>query len=584
MDTRAAVRRHQAVVVIQRIVRGHIARNRALDARIAKAREGHLPEPAPSPSRGPQPRAPPTHTMGASAGYHPWPTAWASDHLWSTLPSTDGEALALLRASRELRVLACTWNMGAKPFPKISDLPSRHASIGAAASSQADGEVKRGQSTPATRTERLLEAGWAPHGRFHLLAFCTQECERSIAASVLNTSKPRWEAALETLVGKSTHPPPKTFAEREGEPVIETELYSLVASHTLQATQMVVFAHKSIVRLISNVESEAVACGVGKMLGNKGALCVGMCVGGTSLLFVGCHLAAGSGATAMDARCSDVERIERTCSLAPPDCPKDDKATLTSRFDRVVWMGDLNFRLDTTRAFADAAIREARVPDLLARDELRRAMKSGAAFRGFGEAPIRFRPTYKVARVSAAEAVAHGHTLARADVNLDSEASEIRSLHAAHALRGAASSLPPPSAGVVDVYDPSKKRRVPSWTDRVLVRPPNNHCKVLSYRSLHQVDVSDHFPVCASIGVQLRRFAERARDLVEGGAPWARDPDGKDSRREGVPGGHVFEEHSNGAVAVTKIDAISVEVASSEYLRRLSAPMGQKQSQVCCVQ
>jgi len=396
------------------------------------------------------------------------------------LPQSDTAVLAELRRTGELRTFACTWNMGGKS-------PAAHTPGGAA---PADGD---GAGTT------LL----APRGRFHLLVYCSQECERSIAASAVNTSKARWEEALVTLLRAGADEAVPHGAAR-------ADLYRLVASHTLQATHVAVFAHRAVSPLVSDVVSEAVPCGAGgRRLGNKGAVCVGVCVGKTSLLVVGCHLAAGEGPKAVAARVSDAEHIESAATLAPADWagPAPGRSRLSERYDRTVWLGDLNFRCDATRAFADACLRERRHQDLLARDELRAAMADGVVMRGFGEAPLRFRPTYKLARKPLSAAVHSGMSLA-VPVS-EEEAREAASLGP----RGA-------GAALVDVYDPSRKRRVPSWTDRVLVRPADGRMRVVSYGSAARERLSDHRPVTACVAVRLRRSEEAAGDAA-GVLPWS---------------------------------------------------------------
>lgn len=373
-----------------------------------------------------------------------------------------------------------------------------------------------------------------------MLVFSTQECERAIWASAFNTSKARWEKSLQAVLSADS--------ASDGS---STSCYQLVASHTLQATHVAVFAHRAVVPLISDVSSQAVACGTANTVGNKGAICVGICLGNTSLLMIGCHLAAGHSAGAAAARLANIEHIERTCTLAPPDFGIDgdsgaasiapvpafsgtdaaperktrvsaavarlpflDPLVASNRFDRTIWLGDVNSRCSTTRSFADACIQEGRQADLLGKDELRAKLRECATMQGFGEGPLRFRPTYKLGRASLARVLAEGLVTA--------EPLAAEELAAAAALGGSA---PLTRAGaseeaMVDVYDPSKKRRVQSWTDRILVKPANAHCRVLAYRSLTRESLSDHRPVTAALRIVLRAKGSRAADLLEGLPFW----------------------------------------------------------------
>jgi hypothetical protein len=127
----------------------------------------------------------------------------------------------------------------------------------------------------------------------------------------------------------------------------------------------------------------------------------------------------------------------------------------SDRFDRVVWMGDWNARVRAPRGKVDGWIAEGAVEQLRAHDELLAAMSRGQTARGFGEGPLLFRPTYKF------------------------------------------------DTGT-DVYDSGPKRRVPSWTDRILVKPPTAAVRVLSYASVERVTYSDHRPVVAALALALQ--------------------------------------------------------------------------------
>lgn len=106
----------------------------------------------------------------------------------------------------------------------------------------------------------------------------------------------------------------------------------------------------------------------------------------------------------------------------PPPPPSTPETAVTARFDRVIVMGDMNYRLDgCTRAEADALLASGDLPSLLARDQLTAERRAGRVFPGFTEAAVTFPPTYK---------------------------------------------LDPGT----DVYDSGEKRRIPAWTDRILFK------------------------------------------------------------------------------------------------------------------
>lgn len=103
------------------------------------------------------------------------------------------------------------------------------------------------------------------------MAIGTEECERSIAKSAMNPSKKVWEAYLREAVGKHYRP---------------------IKAHTLQAIHMMVFVHKAVCPLVTDVHSAAVACGMANKLGNKGGIGLSIKVADTRMVFVNTHLAA----------------------------------------------------------------------------------------------------------------------------------------------------------------------------------------------------------------------------------------------------------------------------------------------------
>lgn len=84
-------------------------------------------------------------------------------------------------------------------------------------------------------------------------------------------------------------------------------------------------------------------------------------------------------------------------------------------------------------------------------------MKAKLVFENFVEAPLNFKPTYKFDRGT-------------------------------------------------DIYDSGPKRRIPSWTDRILYKP-SEHVACIAYNSDPSISTSDHKPVYASFVVNVSTFA-----------------------------------------------------------------------------
>jgi len=294
----------------------------------------------------------------------------------------------------------------------------------------------------ATAAPAALRAALLPLDRYHLVHVGTQECERSIAASLLVQSKAAWTATLVAALGPN---------------------YEVVASHTLQATHAILFCHRSARPLLGDVRSGAVATGLGAgdtRLGNKGGVGLALDVGGARVCFVASHLTAHQKKSAERNREFHKISAELAKLLAPGAPPPDDGADpLRGAFDVVAWSGDLNYRVDLPRDAADDLIAARDFAGLLAADQLAGALASGAAWAGYAEAPVAFPPTYKF------------------DAAAD---------------------------GALDVYDTSPKRRVPSYTDRVLVASRDaDAARIVDYGSVADLRSSDHRPVAATLSLAV---------------------------------------------------------------------------------
>ena len=239
-------------------------------------------------------------------------------------------------------------------------------------------------------------------------------------------------------------------------------VFEPVVMTSLGAIHLCVFVRKDVVRHLNrrSLLTWDVACGVGNVLQNKGALGVRLQVAGLRLLFLSGHLAAHQ--ARIKDRNADYERIMRESELV-----------LGGSFrglDCIFFGGDLNYRLDLNREEVELAIPDStpsetsetsdgiaelqgRLRSLLDQDQLSRVRASGEAFDGFAEGGISFPPTFKFDRHS-------------------------------------------------DDYDTSKKRRVPAWTDRILYRALRTSVDLVSYGSVSSSRHSDHRPVSGKFRVK----------------------------------------------------------------------------------
>ncbi|KAA8532178.1 hypothetical protein F0562_006680 [Nyssa sinensis] len=266
-----------------------------------------------------------------------------------------------------------------------------------------------------------------------------------------------------------------------GKTLDEGSTFERVGSRQLAGLLIAIWVRKDLRTHVGDLDVAAVACGLGRAIGNKGGVGLRLRVHDRIMCFVNCHLAAHL--EAVNRRNADFDHIFRTmvfsrsshlsnspagmmlylflsCSLAfstylfwllyssglslvfslaagvssavqmprgtniPVINPEEGKPDLAEA-DMVTFFGDFNYRLfgisyDEARDFVSQRCFDW----LREKDQLRAEMKAGKVFQGMREGLIRFPPTYKFERGKAG-------------------------------LGG---------------YDSGEKKRIPAWCDRILYR------------------------------------------------------------------------------------------------------------------
>ena len=294
--------------------------------------------------------------------------------------------------------------------------------------------------------------------------------------------------------------------------------------------QMDVFVRRELLSMVRDVKLDAVSCGLGNVIGNKGGVGIAFEYAGARVCFINAHLAAHAENVAQ--RNADYHRIVKTMfaprgrekakyekkatpmkskkpkkvkgnAVAPAPAPapapagphEDDTGNDSPRdvtrptpagpkfggvfqkkawsaadgFDLCLFLGDLNYRVEGNRKAVDMLLQRGMLDVMRANDQLHIERTAGRTFPGWCEGTLSFPPTYKLNR------------------------------------------------GTKDTYDTSKKQRVPSWTDRVMWRTAGKGavtCPAQAdvYTSAKGILTSDHLPVVARIEARV----EGARDAVPG--------------------------------------------------------------------
>ncbi|CAK8672370.1 unnamed protein product [Clavelina lepadiformis] len=241
--------------------------------------------------------------------------------------------------------------------------------------------------------------------------------------------------------------------------------YYLVKLVRLVGMMLLVFAMKRHQNHITEVMSHHVGTGLLGKMGNKGGVGVRFNIHSSSICVVNSHLAAH--AEEVQRRNQDYADI---CARMRFSDAYGQSPRTIFQHDVVVWLGDLNYRIEKMLPdMVKECIDVGNYKLLKENDQLLCQLREGNVFKNFEEGEIKFRPTYKY------------------------------------------------NPGT-DVWDTSEKCRAPAWCDRVLWKETavlsrstiKNSKKVpktmtlKEYRSHGALKISDHKPVSASFGMDVK--------------------------------------------------------------------------------
>lgn len=126
--------------------------------------------------------------------------------------------------------------------------------------------------------------------------------------------------------------------------------YELVAEQQLTGLLLLVAASPSVAPNISSVSTTSVGTGLFGYMGNKGAVAVRLVLGAsTKLVFVNCHLAAGSEKASLERRNWDAAQILQRTKFDPLQDEMgmaEGAGEMIGGEDMAWWFGDLNYRLE----------------------------------------------------------------------------------------------------------------------------------------------------------------------------------------------------------------------------------------------
>ncbi|KAF0892119.1 hypothetical protein E2562_013494 [Oryza meyeriana var. granulata] len=241
--------------------------------------------------------------------------------------------------------------------------------------------------------------------------------------------------------------------------------YNLIACKQMVGIFVTVWVKKELVQHIGHLRTSCIGRGILGCLGNKGCISVSMTLHQTSFCFICSHLASGQKEGDEFRRNSDVLEIlrltlfSRICRRSVRKIPEK-----ILEHDKVIWFGDLNYRIALNYADTKKFLMENNWNALFERDQLKIERDAGRVFKGWNEGKIYFAPTYKYS------------------YNSDAYASETTTS--------------------------KKKRRTPAWCDRILWRG-DGIVQLSYYRG--ESRFSDHRPVCGTFIVEVEVLNRKAK-------------------------------------------------------------------------
>jgi phosphatidylinositol-bisphosphatase len=312
----------------------------------------------------------------------------------------------------------------------------------------------------------------------HALNNRVNSCEEGESEEACSPSPPVWPEKEVTSLEKEEKSSQKTedvktaeewlnMREEEGgvtdkSPLLETSSLSLgkhssggkycrIASKQMVGVFISVWVRSELRRHVHNVKVSVVGCGILNFLRNKGAVSVSMSLHQTSFCFVCTHLTSGHKEGDEIRRNTDVADVLRRTTFPRVVKLSDSKMPETiMAHDRIIWLGDLNYRIDLPDKETWILVNQSDWKSLLPKDQLRTEREAGRVFKGWHESEIYFPPTYKFV------------------VESDQYFGE-------------------------DTFK-GDKRRTPAWCDRILSH--GTGLRQLSY-SMVEARLSDHRPVIA---------------------------------------------------------------------------------------
>ncbi|XP_010424968.1 PREDICTED: type IV inositol polyphosphate 5-phosphatase 9 isoform X2 [Camelina sativa] len=200
-----------------------------------------------------------------------------------------------------------------------------------------------------------------------------------------NKVSAKWNSLIRETLNKGVAEPhrDKDVSESKGTNSISQD-FRCIISKQMVGILITVWVRGDLWPYIRHPSVSCVGCGIMGCLGNKGSVSVRFQLHETTFCFVCCHLASGGRDRDERQRNSDVNEI-----LARSSFPRGSSLDLPKKIldhDRVIFLGDLNYRISLPEEKTRLLVKSKEWNILLENDQI---------FRGWQEGIVMFAPTYK---------------------------------------------------------------------------------------------------------------------------------------------------------------------------------------------
>ncbi|XP_022890822.1 type IV inositol polyphosphate 5-phosphatase 9 [Olea europaea var. sylvestris] len=212
------------------------------------------------------------------------------------------------------------------------------------------------------------------------------------AANVLGPENSKISLKWNSLIREALN---KKSFKNEGKSTESSNQYEFrcIISKQMVGILISVWIRTELRSFVRNPSVSCVGCGIMGCLGNKGSVSVRFRLHETSFCFVCSHLASGGREGDERYRNSNAAEI-----LSRTSFPKGSSLDLPQKIldhDRVIFLGDLNYRISLPESATRLLVNKGEWNALLENDQLRMELKESQVFEGWHEGTIKFAPTYK---------------------------------------------------------------------------------------------------------------------------------------------------------------------------------------------